>query len=594
METAGLFMLAAVTVGMIGTGLPAFVVLIAVALVFGCLGMVTGDVPWSLLTALPLRLVGLLESDVLQALPLYVFMGALLHRLPLAERLFRSATAAFGRMGAAPALAGLLLGGVLAPMNGSVGASVATLARVVHPRLRARGVDDADNLAIISAASTLGVIVPPSLVLILFGDTMMRAHTEAQNVTRGTARIINTQDMFHGALIPAALLLLCSAGIIWWRGRRVVARPEEPVGPGDWIIGGATLAFVGGLLAAVATGWLYAVEAAAFGGVALCVYGIATRSLDRTALDPVLRTTLVVTGALFALFVGATGFSLVLRAFGTDHLLAAIISGLPGGAVGAMLAVLLLLGLCALVLDAFEIILVVIPVVMPPGQSATQRTPWFPKVAAMLALSPTRPCFDAVYAAPARPPRTPASDAMLTMTPPPCATIFGTTRLQSRYGPVRFTSNTRRHSSSVTSSTSASRSRMPALLTSTSRRSPAAATIRSASSPTATLATIVSTDGCAAFRRSSASPSMSTARTSAPARRNRSTMSAPAPFAPPVMTVRRPDRSMEIPVAIRGSRHGVRGRPRTGHGLPRSGAAASATGTCPEPADDPSTPDAQV
>ena len=385
METAGLFMLAAVTVGMIGTGLPAFVVLIAVALVFGCLGMVTGDVPWSLLTALPLRLVGLLESDVLQALPLYVFMGALLHRLPLAERLFRSATAAFGRMGAAPALAGLLLGGVLAPMNGSVGASVATLARVVHPPLRARGVDDADNLAIISAASTLGVIVPPSLVLILFGDTMMRAHTEAQNVTRGTARIINTQDMFHGALIPAALLLLCSAGIIWWRGRRVVARPEEPVGPGDWIIGGATLAFVGGLLAAVATGWLYAVEAAAFGGVALGVYGIATRSLDRTALDAVLRTTLVVTGALFALFVGATGFSLVLRAFGTDHLLATIISGLPGGAVGAMLAVLLLLGLCALVLDAFEIILVVIPVVMPPLLMRAPDAVWA-GVLALLAL----------------------------------------------------------------------------------------------------------------------------------------------------------------------------------------------------------------
>ena len=378
-------MLVSVAAGMVATGLPAFVVLFAVSLIFAGIGMATGDVPWSLLTALPLRLMGLLENDLVQALPLYVFMGALLNQLPWADRLFKSATASFGRIQAAPRLAGVLLGALLAPMNGSVGASVVTLAKVVHPRLRARGVTAADSAAFIAAASTLGVIVPPSLVLILFGDSMMRAHTEALNMTHGSARIINTQDVFHGALGPAGLILACSVGIVWWRGRGRSSAVAERPGSADWLTGGATLAFIGGLLAAVTTGWLYAVEAAAFGGVALAVYGIASGSLDIPALDAVLRTTQVVTGALFALFVGATGFTLVLRSFGTDRLLADLIGAMPGGAAGATGAVMLLLGLCALVLDAFEIILVVIPVVMPPLLMRAPDAVWA-SVLALLAL----------------------------------------------------------------------------------------------------------------------------------------------------------------------------------------------------------------
>src|SRR5258708_3950976 len=110
--------------------------------------------------------------------------------------------------GAGPPWPGGLRGPRRAPVTGSVGAAVPPLARVVHPRLRAGGIAAPDALAITAAASTLGVIVPPSLVLILFGDAMMRAHTEAQLVTHGRDRIMNTQDVFHGALVPAGLFLL--------------------------------------------------------------------------------------------------------------------------------------------------------------------------------------------------------------------------------------------------------------------------------------------------------------------------------------------------------------------------------------------------
>jgi len=83
-------------------------------------------------------------------------------------------------------------------------------------------------------------------------------------------------------------------------------------------------------------------------------------------LTAALRDTMAVTGALFALFVAATTFTLVFRAFGSDRLLAALIAGMPGSGRPTAVLVLVLLGLCAFVLDAFEIILVIIPVVMPP------------------------------------------------------------------------------------------------------------------------------------------------------------------------------------------------------------------------------------
>src|SRR5438270_11556468 len=205
MESAGLWMLLAVAIVLLATGLPAYAVLMGVSALFAVVGVLAGGIEYPLLTALPGRIIGLLESDILQALPLYVLMGALLNRLPLADILFRAGTRSLARSRAAPLLAALGLGALLAPMSGSVGASVASLARIVQPKLVATGVAPAQSLAVVCVASTLGVVVPPSLVLILLGDAMLRAHSEAINATGIMARAVNTQDIFRGALVPAAL-----------------------------------------------------------------------------------------------------------------------------------------------------------------------------------------------------------------------------------------------------------------------------------------------------------------------------------------------------------------------------------------------------
>ena len=376
-ETAGIAMLVAVAALLIATGLPAWQVLLGVALAFAAGGMAAGVFALPLLTAMPSRLLGLLEQDILQALPLYVLMGALLNHLPLAEILFRTGNRALARTGAGPSLTGLGLGVLLAPMNGAVGASVAMLSRTVQSRLEASGVPLEKSAALVCVASTLGVVIPPSLVLILLGDAMMRAHTEATILTHESVRIINTQDVFTGALVPAAILLALCA-LVAWRTNRGAADAAGMSRPTlrEWVTAGVTIAFIGSLFTAVTLGYLYAVEAAAFGAVALFGFGLATGTLTRLVLSAVLRDTMAVTGALFALLLAATMFTLVVRAFGTDRWLAAALVRLGMGETGSLLVVLAIIAACALVLDAFEMIFVVIPVAMPPLLTLVHDATW--------------------------------------------------------------------------------------------------------------------------------------------------------------------------------------------------------------------------
>jgi tripartite ATP-independent transporter DctM subunit len=390
MTNAGFYMLACVPILLIATGLPAFMILILISTLFAAIGVLMGAIPYRLLQALPLRIIGLLENDLLQALPLYVLMGALLNRLPLADILFRAGTWLFGRSTAAPLLSAFGLGTMLAPMNGSVGASVATLSRIVLPRLHAHRVSNTQGLAAVCVASTIGVVVPPSLVLVLLGDAMLNAHTMAMNITSHITRAINTQDVFRGALPPAAIFLVLTAAVVWWMGRRASlagagVAAGECIEKREWAIAAVTLLFVVGLLAAVVAGYVYAVEAAAAGGMALFGIGLASQTLTLKVLRQVLRDTTAITGALFALFVGATTFTLVIRAFGTDQVIAGIIQQIPGGAMGAVLAVMLLVWLCAFALDAFEIIFVIIPLVMPPLLTRVEDPVWV-SVLTLLAL----------------------------------------------------------------------------------------------------------------------------------------------------------------------------------------------------------------
>ena len=378
MTTAGLWMLLVLGVLVTTTGLPVWALLLGTSSVFAIAGLLVGAVDFNVLSALSPRIVGLLEHDLLQALPLYVFIGVLLQRITVADAIFSTLVRIFrpfGARGSVAAVATLTVGSLIAPMSGSVGSTASLLSRLVGHRLR--HLAPARATALVSTAATIGVVVPPSLVLILLGDAMLRAHLEASNLpgfSLGTSRIISTQDVFNAALLPAAIALLLWMIMAWWQGRFTDSRDgneQRTVDDKDNVTGSQmavafiTIALIVLLLAGVFTGKLFAVEAAAAGGCLLMLATLVSRSLSWPAWREVLYETITLSGALFALLVGATTFSLVFRAFGTDRWLSELVLNATLSPQLTALCVLLFVALCAWVLDAFEMIFVVIPIVAP-------------------------------------------------------------------------------------------------------------------------------------------------------------------------------------------------------------------------------------
>lgn len=380
----GVALLPMVALVMLATGLPAFLVLIGAA-GLGALFVWASGGDAVLFAALGARLQALLEGDLLQALPLFVMMGAIMNRLPLVESLFRTGSALGGGGAAAPRLSALAIGALVAPMNGSVGASVSMLSRGVAPLLTRAGVPPAERVALVAAASTLGVAIPPSLVLLFLGDAMLNAHSIAARATQASVRIVNTQDIFRAALVPAAVTFCLWTLVALSRARGREQR--EKASPLPWreaAVAALCATSVLVLLGGVASGLFYAVEAAATGCVALLAAGGIARALNLEALKAILRDTLAISGALFALLVAATTFTLVLRVLGTDRLATDLLASAPGGATGAVAALLAIMAVSALVLDAFEIVFVVVPIAMP---GALMRAPDAAWVAALTVLT---------------------------------------------------------------------------------------------------------------------------------------------------------------------------------------------------------------
>lgn len=383
----GVALLAAVGAASLATGLPVFAVLIGAAMIGGAVSVASGAVPFALLEVLPSRVLALLENDLLQALPLYVLMGALIERMQIAPSLLSALSALFGGGKRAPLAPIVLLGALTGPMNGSVSANVLAVARSAGPLLAAAGPSDAVRLATVAVAGTLGMVVPPSLVLILLGDAMMAAHTIAANATGRLDRIINTQDVFRAALLPAGLFISACSVIAWaMSGERAVTieTKADAARAKSRVTALATVGVLGGLLAGVASGRLYAVEAAATGALLLLVLGFATGALRGGGLSELLSETLVTTGALFAPLVAATTFTLVLRMLGSDKLVAGWLMALPGSDTLAVVLVLGVIAIATLVLDAFEIIFVVVPIAVPPLLMRVTDAAW---VAALVLLT---------------------------------------------------------------------------------------------------------------------------------------------------------------------------------------------------------------
>jgi len=371
MEWVGLLMFL-VVIATLMAGYPVAFTLGGTALLFAFFGWLGGWFDSTFLGTMPNRLFGVMANETLLAVPLFVFMGVTLERARIAESLLDNLSALFGGLRGGLGISVMVVGMLLAASTGIVGATVVTMGLLSLPTMLARGYSPRLASGAICAAGTLGQIVPPSIVLVLLGDVLSAAYSQAQ-LQQGvfSPDTVSVGDLFAGALVPGlalvALYIFYLIGVAIFRPDAMPAF-ERDQRPSFLRLGlsllpplGLILAVLGSIIAGLAT----PTEAAGVGAVGALLLALGRRQLTLARLREVLESTARVTSMVFLILVGASVFSLVFRGYGGDLLVHELLTSLPGGAFGALLVVMVLMFVLGFVLDFIEITFVVVPIVGP-------------------------------------------------------------------------------------------------------------------------------------------------------------------------------------------------------------------------------------
>jgi len=190
------------------TGAPIAFVLAGTATVFAILGWSLGELNFRLLGAYPTRVFGLMTSETLVAIPLFVFMGMVLQRARIAEELLETMGALFGRIRGGLAVSVTLVGALLAASTGIVGATTVTMGLMALPVMLRFGYGPSFASGTICSAGTLGQIIPPSTVLIIMGEVLSSAYQQAQHAAGNfAAKTLSVGELFAGSLLPGLVLV---------------------------------------------------------------------------------------------------------------------------------------------------------------------------------------------------------------------------------------------------------------------------------------------------------------------------------------------------------------------------------------------------
>ena len=360
--------------GALMAGFPVAFTLAGVSLLFAMVGDLFGVFDPAFLQALPNRLYGIMTNETLIAVPLFVFMGITLERSKIAESLLETMASAFGRLRGGLAMSVLAVGLLMAASTGIVGATVVTMGLLSLPSMLRNRYDPGVATGTICAAGTLGQIIPPSIVLVILGDVISNAYQQAQlNLGMFSPETVSVGELFVGAIIPG--LLLVGGYVVYLTGVAVfrptwMPAPEASTGEGLdlgqllWSLF-APLALIVAVLGSIVKGVATPTEAAAVGAAGALVLAGIQRQFDLERLREVMRGTVHVSAMVFLILIGASVFSLVFRGLGGEEVVHELLTNLPGGQIGALLAVMALLFVLGFVLDFIEITFVVVPIVGP-------------------------------------------------------------------------------------------------------------------------------------------------------------------------------------------------------------------------------------
>ncbi|WP_262691419.1 TRAP transporter large permease [Kordiimonas aestuarii] len=353
------FLMFLVLTPLLFTGYPVAFVLGGVGLAFWLLAVGTGiENPNSFFLVVSRIFGGVVSKLVLVAIPMFIFMGTMLERSGVAKELLYTLQLMTRRIPGGLALSVTVLGVILAATTGIIGASVVMMTLLALPVMLERGYDKALATGTIAASGTLGILLPPSIMLVVMADLLSTS----------------AGGLFLAAIGPSLFLALLYMLYIFTRTalNPGLAPPLAEVAKADDLSVGRVLrSFVPPVLLIVAVlgsifgGIATPTEASGVGAIGAVILAALNGKLNFRTLQDVVERSALTTTMLFGLFVGATAFSYVFALLGGHHLILELMSatGISPWAVLAML--MLAVFILGFFFDWIEITLIILPVFAP-------------------------------------------------------------------------------------------------------------------------------------------------------------------------------------------------------------------------------------
>ncbi|HJS33414.1 MAG TPA: TRAP transporter large permease subunit [Alphaproteobacteria bacterium] len=343
-------------------GYPVAFVLGGVALGFGVLGIIFDVFHPAQFFALIPRIWGqAVQNQVLIAVPMFVFMGTMLERSGVADELLRALQVLTRRIPGGLAMSVTLMGTIMAASTGIVGASVIMLTLVALPTMLQRGYSKELSVGTIASAGTLGILIPPSIMLVIMGDLM--------SISVGT--------LFTASIVPGLILsgiYVVFIGILAFMRPDMAPPLETASGPQGSVellrmvlrsfLPPAFLIFV--VLGSIFGGFATPTEAGGAGCLGAILLAIWNRRFNLATIRAVIESAALTNALVFFIIFGATLFSYVFRALGGDDVVAEILKalGIDSG-WEIMIFVMLLIFVMGFFFDWLEICLIVLPIFAP-------------------------------------------------------------------------------------------------------------------------------------------------------------------------------------------------------------------------------------
>ena len=352
-------------IALLFTGFPVAFVLAGVGIIFSGVAYYTDSLGWTMtgldyntLNMLVGRIFGIMDNWVLIALPMFIFMGLMLDKSGLAEKMMRSMQKLFGKVRGGLSITVTLIGIILAASTGIIGASVVMLGLMALPIMLNQKYDRPLALGTVAASGCLGILIPPSIMLVIMGDVLG----------------ISVLDLFMGAVFPGLILgfLYVTYILIFcnlFPDKAPLASDHKNIELKDLLQviidivppAGLILAVLGSIFMGVAT----VTEASGVGALGAVIIALFNKKFNFKILKEVVMNTMNVSAYIFAIFVGATVFALVLRLCGGDELIESALIGLGFGPYGLVLFVMAVVFFLGFFLDWIEISLIILPLLGP-------------------------------------------------------------------------------------------------------------------------------------------------------------------------------------------------------------------------------------